>query len=139
MKQAKPESQTLLRKALVGNALFSIFSALTILAFNHWLVRFLGLPEQVSLIVLAIGLIGYAVMLLLNARRPSIKVSDAWVAVVMDAVWVLGSYALLFTVPFSAGGKWLVVLLAEVVLTFAVLQIFGIRRIRKGEQHAQPA
>jgi hypothetical protein len=139
MKQAKLESQALLRKALVGNALFSISSALTILAFNHWLVRFLGLPEQVSLIVLAIGLVGYAVMLVLNARRPVIKVSDAWVAVLMDAVWVIGSCALLFIVPFSAGGKWLIVLLAEIVLTFAVLQIFGIRRINKGEQHEQPA
>jgi hypothetical protein len=139
MKQATLENQALLRKALVGNALFSIFSALTILAFNHWLVRFLGLPEQVSLIVLALGLIGYAVMLLLNARRPSIKVSDAWIAVVMDAVWVLGSYALLFIVPFSAGGKWLIVLLAEIVLAFAVLQIFGIRRIRKGDRQTQPA
>src|SRR5216684_3385233 len=137
MKQAKPESQTLLRKALVGNALLSVFSALTILAFNHWLVRFLGLPEQVSLIVLGIGLIGYALMLLFNARRPSIKVSDAWFAVVLDAVWVLGSYALLFVVPFSTGGKWLVVLLAEIVLTFAVLQILGIRRIRKGEALTQ--
>src|SRR5258708_24014469 len=77
MKQAKLESQALLRRALVGNALFSILCALTILAFNHWLVRFLGLPEQVSLIVLAIGLIGYAVMLLYNARRPRIRISDA--------------------------------------------------------------
>lgn len=138
MKRLVLEDQALLRKALVGNALFSIFSGMIILALNHWLVRFLGLPDQVNLIVLAIGLFGYAVMLLLNARRPNIKIGDAWIAVVMDSVWVFGSYVLLFIVPFSTAGKWLIVLLAETVLTFAILQVLGIRRIKKNEQQVHP-
>ena len=78
-------------------------------------------------------------MLLLNTRKPNIRMSDAWVAVIMDALWVFCSYLLLFIVPFSAGGKWLIVLLAEIVSAFAVLQLFGIRRIRKGDRQTQPA
>ena len=49
----------------------------------------------------------------------------------MDAVWVVGSYALIFLVPFRAGGKWVVALVAELVLAFAILQWLGIRRVRK--------
>jgi ABC-type dipeptide/oligopeptide/nickel transport system permease subunit len=78
----------------------------------------------------------YALVLFFNARRPQIKITDAWIAVVMDAVWVVGSYLLIFLVPFSLGGKWVVALVAELVLAFAILQWLGIRRIRKSEQFA---
>jgi len=39
-------------------------------------------------------------------------------------------------IPSSAGGKWVVALVAELVLAFAILQWLGIRRIRSSEQHA---
>jgi hypothetical protein len=103
---------------------------------NRWLVKFLGLPDEVSLAILGVSLIVYAGILLLNARRPKIKITDAWVAVIMDAIWVVGSYVLIFAVPFSVGGKWVVALVAELVLAFAILQWLGIRRIRKSEQYA---
>lgn len=130
MNQSNEERQRLLKKALTGNALFSILSGVAILFANRWLVRFLGLPETVSLVILGVGLIGYAATLLLNARRPTIKMTDAWVAVIMDLVWVVGSYVLITVVPFSVGGKWVIASVAELVLAFAILQWLGIRRIR---------
>jgi len=36
-------------------------------------------------------------------------------------------------VPFSTEGKWVVGVVAELVLVFAVLQFVGIRRIQKSE------
>jgi hypothetical protein len=72
----------------------------------------------------------------LNARRPKIRVVDAWIAVIMDAVWVAGSYVLIFIVPFSVAGKWTIALIAELVLAFAILQCVGIRRVRKSEHYA---
>jgi len=54
----------------------------------------------------------------------------------MDAVWVIGSYVLIFVIPFSVGGKWVVALVAELVLAFAIVQWLGIHKIRKGKQHA---
>jgi hypothetical protein len=57
-----------------------------------------------------------------------------WMAVLMDLAWVLGSYVLIFVVPFSTEGKWVVGVVAELVLVFAVLQFVGIRRIQKNEQ-----
>jgi hypothetical protein len=136
MNQSNEERQRLLKKALTGNALFSILSGVAILFTNRWLVRFLGLPETVSLVILGVGLIGYAATLLLNARRPTIKMTDAWVAVIMDLVWVVGSYVLITVVPFSVGGKWVIASVAELVLAFAILQWLGIRRIRSGAHYA---
>jgi len=136
MNQSVEERQGLLRKALTGNAVFSAVSCLAILFANRWLVKFLGLPNKVSLAILGVRLIVYAAILWLNARRPMIKMTDAWIAVIMDAVWVIGSYVLIFVVPFSVGGKWVVALVAELVLAFAIVQWLGIRKIRKTGQYA---
>lgn len=135
MNQSVEERQDFLKKALTVNAVFSVVSGVAILFANRWLVKFLGLPEKVSLAILGVSLIGYAALLWLNAHRPKIKITDAWVAVIMDVIWVVGSYTLIFAVPFSVGGKWVVALVAELVLAFAVLQWLGIRRIRKSEQY----
>jgi len=134
--QSAEERQGLLKKALTGNAVFSVVSGLAILFANRWLVKFLGLPDKVSLAILGVSLLVYAAILWLNARRPTIKITDAWIAIIMDAVWVTGSYVLIFVVPFSVGGKWVVGLVAELVLAFAIVQWLGIRKIRKTGQYA---
>jgi hypothetical protein len=136
MNQSLEECQDLLKKALAGNAVFSVVSGVAILLANRWLVKFLGLPEKFSLAILGVSLIVYAATLWLSARRPKIRITDAWVAVTMDAVWVVGSYALIFVVPFSVRGKWAVALVAELVLAFAIVQWLGIRKIRKNQQYA---
>jgi hypothetical protein len=136
MNQSAEERQCLLKKVLTSNAVFSVVSGVVILSANRWLVQFLGLPEKVSLAILGVSLIVYAAILLRNARRPKIKITDAWVTVILDVIWVVGSYTLIFVVHFSAGGKWVVALAAELVLAFAVLQWLGIRRIRKSEHYA---
>jgi hypothetical protein len=128
------EHACFLRKALMGNALFSTLSGLTILFAPGWVLRILGLSKDVSLPILGLGLLVFAATLVINARRQQVKTSDAWMAVLMDVAWVLGSYVLIFIVPFSAEGKWVVGLVAELVLGFAVLQIVGIRRIQKSER-----
>ena len=128
------ECTCLLRRALLGNALFSTLSGMTILLAQKWVLRILGLSNRVSLLVLGIGLIIFAATLVANALRQKVKTSDAWIAVSMDMAWVVGSYVLIFVVPFSRGGKWLIGVVAELVFLFAILQILGIRRLRKGEQ-----
>jgi hypothetical protein len=136
MDQTVQECQELLKKALTGNALFSVISGVAILTANRWLVKFLGLPDKVSLVLLGISLIVYAVLLWLNARKAKIIITGAWVAIVMDVVWVVGSYALIVVVPFSVGGKWVVAVVAELVLAFAVLQWMGVRRVLKSGRYA---
>ena len=133
MKQQREEPACFLRKALMGNALFSTLSGLTILLAQGWVLRILGLASNVNLLILGAGLIVFAITLVINARKQQVKKSDAWIAVLMDVAWVLGSYILIFIVPFSTEGKWVVGVVAELVLVFAVLQFVGIRRIQKSE------
>ena len=130
------DRQKLLRGALQGNALFSAISGVMIIAVNKTLVEFLGLPGNASLTAMGVGLLGYAGWLFWNARRERIKVFEAWIAVILDMVWVAGSYALLFAVRFSSGGKWLVVFVAELVFVFGVMQWLGLRRIGGRSQTA---
>ena len=134
MNDQSSDKQRLLRRALQGNALFSVVSGVVILSANQTLVEFLGLPSNASLTVLGIGLLGYAGWLLWNARREKITIVNAWIAVILDMVWVLGSYALLFAVKFSSGGKWAVVLVAELVFLFGLMQWMGLRRIGRSRQ-----
>ena len=138
MKPTTSEHQDLLKRALTGNAVFSLLSGLVIVFANRWLVNFLGLSASISLGLGAIGisLVVYAVLLWLSTRRSHIRISNAWLAVVMDVLWVLGSCALVMVVPFSAAGKWTVILVADLVLLFAILQWLGIRRVQKS---AHPA
>lgn len=125
------ERACLLRRALIWNALFSTLSGLTILLAQGWVLRILGLARSVNLLILGVGLMVFAATLVINARKQQVKKSDAWIAVVMDLAWVASSCILIFLVPFSTQGKWVVGLVAELVLMFAVLQFVGIRRMQK--------
>lgn len=131
MENPSKERQQLLRTALLANASFSTISGLGLVFAGREIVRLLGLPESVSLAPLGISLLVFAAVLVLFARKKSIKLSNAWIAVVMDAAWVIGSYPLLFVAPFSTSGKWIVGIVAEVVMVFALLQWLGIRRIKR--------
>jgi len=100
------------------------------------LVRFLGLPENVSLAVVGISLIIYSGLLWLFARRPEINISTAWIAVFLDGLWVAGSFVLLLLFSFSRAGKWTVALVRNSSLRFAVLQWLGIRQARRRDDYA---
>lgn len=125
----------MLRKAFIGNALFSTVSGLIILFGQRWVLRILGL-SNINLYILGGALIVFATTLAINARKQKLKISDAWTAVVMDLAWVVGSGVLILTVPFSVTGKWIVGAVAELVLLFAVLQFVGLRRIQKAAHFA---
>jgi len=138
MGNSNKERQQLLRRALLANASFSTISGLVLVFAQRWVVRLLGLPETIDLSTLGISLLVFAAILVLFARKNPIKLLDAWIAVILDAAWVIGSYPLLFVVPFSISGKWVVGIVAEVVMVFAFMQWLGIRRIRKGNVLPEP-
>jgi hypothetical protein len=139
MENSNKERQQLLRRALLANASFSTISGLVLVFAQRGVVRLLGIPETINLIALGISLLVFAAILVFFARKKPLKLLDAWIAVILDASWVLGSYPLLFVVPFSTSGKWVVGIVAEVVMVFALMQWLGIRRIRKGIVLPEPA
>ena len=138
MKESNNERQQLLKMALLANASFSTISGLVLVFAQRGVGRLLGLPETINLIGLGISLLVFALILMIFARKKPIKLLDAWIAVILDAVWVIGSYPLLFMVSFSTSGKWVVGIVAEVVMVFALMQWLGIRRIRKGNVLPEP-
>jgi hypothetical protein len=125
----------LLRRTLQANAAFSALSGIVSITGAQPLSQLLGVNVSSLLIGMGIALLGYAAILLVNARRENIKLQEAWLAVILDATWVIGSVILIFAGTLSTTGNWLVAAAADIVLLFAVLQFFGIRRL----QRQQPA
>jgi hypothetical protein len=137
MTKSLRDSQRLLRNALLCNALFSALSGLALVFAHNRIGTLLGLTENDSLTGLGVGLILFATALAFRARRSELKLPEASVAVALDFAWVLGSYVILFLVPFSTQGKWLIAAIADIVLAFGILQWVGIYRIRNFRQQRE--
>jgi hypothetical protein len=137
MTKSPRDSQRLLRNALLCNALFSALSGLALVFAHNRIGTLLGLTENDSLPGLGVGLILFATALAFSARRSELKLPEARVAVALDFAWVLGSYVILFLVPFNPQGKWVIAAIADVVLAFGILQWVGIYRIRSFRQQRE--
>ena len=122
----------LLRTALRGNGLFSAVSGAMMVVASRPLAEFIGLAWPSALLILGIILLLYALDLFWFTRRATISLTFAWVAIVLDVAWVMGSVALLLADPlgFTVAGKWFVGLMAEAVALFAVVQWLGVRRLK---------
>ena len=135
MNESVRDRQGLLRYALVGNATFSTITGLFIIIAHEWIAHLLGLPG--GALCLGIGLLVFSTTLLINARRPELRLAEAWAVVLMDLAWVAGSYVILLVAPFTVEGKWMIAIVADLVLVFAVLQWMGIHRIQSHERGAR--
>jgi hypothetical protein len=129
-----PANQQLLRWALFCNAGFSVFSAMIIVFWHNRLVQWLGIPKGFDILYLGIGLMIFAVWLVLNGARVPIKMLDARMAIAMDLAWVVLSIPVVVFAPLASQGKGAVTVVAGVVLSFAVTQWIGVRRIRGASQ-----
>lgn len=78
------------------------------------------------------SLLVYAAGLFRNGRRRAISRTEALLAVVLDAAWVAGSAVLILAGVLSRAGNWTVAVVADIVLLFAALQLYGIRKMRQG-------
>ena len=122
----------LLRNALRANAVFSGISGVLAMLDANLLVDFMGTGTSFIYIALGVNLVIYALLLFYYAAQSTVDMRFAWFAVIADALWVAGSAIILMTnmLDISVGGKWLVLILADVVLMFAIAQYIGIRRMR---------
>jgi hypothetical protein len=129
--QSVQESK-LLRQALRGNGIFSAVSGLVLIVAARPLATFTGLAWPLALTITGLVLLPYAAVLFWATSQPEIDSRLAKTAVFLDGLWVMGSVLLLLTdwLNLSVAGNWTVALLAEAVLTFAILQAVGLRRTR---------
>ena len=121
----------LLRNALRANGVFSGLSGLMLTFGAQPIAAFLGLSEPVILIVIGLGLLLYAAMLFRAASDDAQLPRVGLMAIIGDALWVLGSVILLLTgwPPFTVAGAWAVGIVAAIVADFAIVQFIGWRRI----------
>ena len=122
---------TLVRRVLSGNAIFSGMSGLLLAFASNPIASFLGIDTPLVVLILGIGLVGYAALIYTNVSRAEISRSFVLTAIIADSVWVVLSVILLVTgwVPFSTEGKWAVGIIAVIVDIFATVQFLEWRKM----------
>jgi len=127
------ESQTMnvtfLRRSLQLDGVASGATGLVLLAAAGPFAALAGLPGPG--IARAVGgvLVLYAAALLWNAARARVSRGQALAAVVLNAVWVLGSAVLIVDGSLTLLGNAAVAVVALAVLLFAMLEAVGLRRL----------
>ena len=123
------EFSPLLRNSLRANAAFSATCGLVLLSASDSLASLFGVPNPLLLAALGANLVGFATALVFLASRETIRRSLAMAVVWLDLGWVVGSVPVLLAAGLTSAGNWLVLIVMDVVLLFAVLQYLGIRRM----------
>ena len=119
----------LLVRALRANAAYSIVSGSTIAIGAAALDDWTGVPAWL-LVAVGVGLIGFAVALLVGAGRPSLLVDVGRTAVLGDVAWLIGVAALVLATDWlTTGGEVTLVLISIPVAAFAAAQWLGLRRL----------
>ena len=121
------EYQSLLRRALTGNGLFSILSGLIGALFASELADFMGV-NSVVLVAIGLGVVGFGILTLMSAQRRQINLFQANLTIIGDVSWVLGA-AVIIMIPglMTTQGNMLLGVVSIVVAMFALLQIIGVR------------
>ena len=125
-------SSDLLKNALRGNAIFSIFCALDLLIFSQGLATIMGLPDANLLFSLGISLIVFAAFVWFVSSQQPISSKLALAIIWMDVAWVAGSVLLLIFKPewLTVTGVVLIIAVAIAVELFAFLQYRGLKKIQ---------
>lgn len=130
---ARPQSSRLLKSALLGNAIFSLGSAIVFLLGPGRVSAFLGLDAAGLIRGIGLGLLVFSFDLFHQATRARVATWRALYASLGDFLWVIGSLVLIlgFSVWFSGKGVMLVAIVAVIVAFFGILQIVGILRAHR--------
>jgi hypothetical protein len=124
------ERDTLLRTALWANALFSGACGLTLLVVPTAVGAWIGLGGAVGFLSsLGAGLLAFAAGLAYLATRPVPPVRWVRAATLSDFLWVGATLVILlgpWTREFSERGLWTLVVVAQFVLLWGILQAIAL-------------
>ena len=122
---------TLLRRALQADSIFTLLGGLLLIVDSGPLATLMGLPWSWAFAIVGVGLLGYAALLFLAARRTPIDRRQALGFIVADAIWVVASVVIVLdgVAPLSAAGFWGVLIVADIVAVLGVLKYIGWRRL----------
>jgi hypothetical protein len=134
VKQIETQSKaTFLTTILRADGIFALVSAAAAILAAGPVAELIELETPIALVVLGFVLLGYGAMLLFFADREPVNRRVAQIAIVLNMLWVVDSYAgLLFGFfPVNTAGKWAIALIAEVVFVFGLLEIYALRRLNR--------
>jgi hypothetical protein len=134
VKQIEIQSKTtFLTTILKADGIFALISAAAAILVSGPLAKLIELDTPAALVGLGFVLLGYGAVLLFFARREPANRRVAQIAIVLNMLWVVDSYAgLLFGFfPVNTAGKWAIALIAEVVFVFGLLEIYALRRLNR--------
>jgi hypothetical protein len=122
----------LLRTTLKFNSVFSTVSGAVFVVGAGALASFMGVEQPILLAALGIGVLIFAFIVYRIASETLLDAKKGMVILILDIVWVVGSALLLFADPLTLTneGKWLVLIVADIVGIFAIAEYFGLRRMR---------
>lgn len=133
--QNRDTSTSFLKRALYANAIFSGISGLDFIIFSNRITEFLGWSTTWLIPAIGIGLILFAVYIVMVARKATPNASQVKSIIASDIAWIILSCVIIFLpttnlLGLTNGGKWAVAILADIVLVFAILQFLGLRRLK---------
>ena len=135
------KNESFLRKTLMANAIFTTLCGLAFVFASGALSALIGAVGGTELVVIGTILLLYAADLARTAFGQTIPQGRVYYFIAMDVLWVIGSAVVLwgFAVPFTSAGRWIILLIADVVGLFGVLQYLGLRRLSKPNVEAAPS
>ena len=124
----------LLRRALQADTAFSGVSAVLLAGASAPLAALLNLPTAL-LFESGLFLIGYTLLVGWMASRQTLPRPLVWMVVLGNALWVLGSLALIAAGPIAPNALGYAALIAQAIAVgvFAEMQFFGLRRSGVGD------
>ena len=128
----KSRSDSLLKRALMANAVFSVLSGMATVILGARFADFMSV-NRVLLGVVGVGVFGFGIVVLIVARRDPIDLKAASWVVLADGSWVMIAIVLIVGLPtaMSGGGRWLFGVVSVVVAGLGVGQMIGIRGLRQ--------
>lgn len=122
----------LLRRALVGDAIFSGIAGTLMIVASSRISDFTGITPAWALAAIGAGVLLWAADLVWMARPEQLNPAFAKVVIGGNVAWVVASYIVILGgwLDLTTAGAWTVGILAEIVALFAVVQYLGLRRLR---------
>ena len=115
-----------LQIALLGNGIFSLFSAIFLIVFQNKVANWFGLDQSLVFIIIGLCLIYFSFSIFKELKNPN---SEAvFYVIIQDLIWALASILILTIKPFgiSALGNQIIASVAFVVLFFSIGQSIGL-------------
>ena len=126
------KKSNMLTTVLRADGVFALLSGAVLIVASGPVAELIELGNTLPLVLLGVVLLLYGGDLLYFAGREPTNRRVAQAAIVLNMLWVIGSYLglLMGWFPVNTAGKWAIALVAEVVFIFAVLEFIALRRTR---------